>query len=70
MTCPHLWQGVEDYSGLWERPWELRAIRPSASDEDLRIEAAKIVADLLSMAEPVRRSPATATCFSYEMRLL
>ncbi|WP_369744488.1 hypothetical protein [Paenarthrobacter sp. AMU7] len=44
-----LWQAVEDYSGLWECPWELRAIRPSASDEDLKIEAAKIVAHLLSM---------------------
>ncbi|MDP9933829.1 hypothetical protein J2T11_000153 [Paenarthrobacter nicotinovorans] len=47
--CILLWQAVEDYSGLWECPWELRAINPSASDEDLRMEAAKIVAELLSM---------------------
>ncbi|QSZ47919.1 hypothetical protein [Arthrobacter sp. D5-1] len=43
-----LWQAIEDYSGLWECPWELRAIKPSADEESLKAEAAQIIAGLIS----------------------
>ena len=44
-----LWQAVEDYGGLWESPWELRALYPSASEESLVLEAANVISELLTM---------------------
>ncbi|BCW57665.1 MULTISPECIES: hypothetical protein [Micrococcaceae] len=44
-----LWQAVEDYGGLWESPWELRALYPSASEESLVLEATNVVSELLAM---------------------
>ncbi|MFK0005178.1 hypothetical protein [Paenarthrobacter sp. NPDC090522] len=44
-----LWQAVEDYGGLWESPWELRALYPSASEESLVEVAKKVVSELLTM---------------------
>lgn len=44
-----LWQAVEDYGGLWESPWELRTLYPSASEESLVLEATKVVSELLAM---------------------
>ena len=44
-----LWLAIEDYSGLWEVVWELRKLRPDASEAELRRDAAHAVSALVSI---------------------
>lgn len=38
-----LWAAIEDYAGLWEAVWELRALHPDETDDELRRRARAIL---------------------------
>jgi hypothetical protein len=42
-----LWAAVEDYAGLWTAPWELRALHPEQSSQDLVARARPILGRFL-----------------------
>jgi hypothetical protein len=42
-----LWAAIEDYAGLWESVWELRAIRPGESYQALLGRARRTLQGLL-----------------------
>lgn len=43
-----LWASIEDYAGLWELVWELKADHPLLSEAERRIIAERIVRELLA----------------------
>jgi len=42
-----LWAAIEDYVGLWEAVWELRALHPDAIPNELTDRAKTILRDFL-----------------------
>jgi len=42
-----LWAAIEDYAGLWEAVWELRALHRDAAAADLASRAHALVSDFL-----------------------
>ena len=42
-----LWLAIEDFSGMWEVVWQLRALRPQDSDVELNERAKNVLSRLL-----------------------